>query len=244
MSQMSRRAWLGMAGAAAAAGLVGLPQLQREGRAATLTPRELIRQRNLPNVVLTTHEGEQVRFYDDLVKDKFVTINMVYTTCKATCPLTTANLVRVQKMLGDRVGRDLFMYSISIDPEQDTPKVLNAYVKTFGVGSGWKFLTGKREDIELLRRRLGFAWANQEMDRNKDFHTGNLRYGNEPLMLWGAVPGMAEPEWVSECILFADWPQNREKDRERIAQLKSRKASRAESGANPTAPIAQGHAHH
>jgi len=244
MSQMSRRAWLGMAGAAAAAGLVGLPQLQREGRAATLTPRELIRQRNLPNVVLTTHEGEEVRFYDDLVKDKFVTINMVYTSCKATCPLTTANLVRVQKMLGDRVGRDLFMYSITLDPEHDTPEVLNTYVKTFGAGKGWKFLTGKPEDIEFLRRRLGFAWANREMDRNKDFHTGTLRYGNEPLMLWGAVPGMAEPEWVSECVLFADWPQNREKDRERIAQLKSRKASGAEGGASPTAPIAHGHGHH
>ena len=244
MSQMSRRTWLGMAGAAAAAGLVGLPQLQRESRAAALTPRDLIRQRNLPNVVLTTHEGEQVRFYDDLVKDKFVTINMVYTSCKTTCPLTTANLVRVQKMLGDRVGRDLSMYSITLDPEHDTPEVLNSYVKTFGTGKGWKFLTGKPEDIEFLRRRLGFAWANQEMDRNKDFHTGTLRYGNEPLMLWGAVPGMAEPEWVSECILFADWPQNREKDRERIAQLKSSKASRAESGASPAAPMAQGHGHH
>jgi len=244
MNQMSRRAWLGMAGAAAAAGLVGLPQLQREGRAATLTPRELLQRRNFPNIELTTHLGEKVRFYDDLVKDKFVTINMVYTSCKATCPLTTANLVRVQKMLGDRVGRDLFMYSITLDPEHDTPEVLNSYVKTFGAGKGWKFLTGKPEDIEFLRRRLGFAWANQEMDRNKDFHTGTLRYGNEPLMLWGAVPGMAEPEWVSECILFADWPQNREKDRERIAQLKSRKASGAEGGASPTAPIAHGHGHH
>src|SRR5258706_12629219 len=150
MSQMSRRTWLGMAGAAAAAGLVGLPQLQREVRAATLTPRELIRQRNLPNVVLTTHEGEQVRFYDDLVKGRFVTINMMYTTCKATCPLTTANLVRVQKLLGDRVGRDLFMYSITLDPEQDTPKVLNEYAKTFGVGPGWKFLTGNADDVERL----------------------------------------------------------------------------------------------
>src|SRR6266850_1870923 len=142
MSQMSRRAWLGMAGAAAAAGLVGLPQLQREVRAATLTPRELIRQRNLPNVVLTTHEGEQVRFYDDLVKDKFVTINMVYTSCKTTCPLTTANLVRVQKMLGDRVGRDLSMYSITLDPEHDTPEVLNSYVKTFGTATGITSLNG------------------------------------------------------------------------------------------------------
>lgn len=243
MIKMSRRAWLGMAGAAAAVGVVGLPPLQREGRAAPLLPRELIRRRNFPNVVLTTHEGERVRFYDDLVKDKFVTINMMYSTCKATCPLTTANLVRVQKLLADRVGRDLFMYSITLDPKQDTPEVLDAYAKTFGVGPGWKFLTGNPDDIERLRRRLGFAWANREMDRNKDFHTGNLRYGNEPLMLWGAVPGLAEPTWVSECILFADWPQNREKDRQRIAQAKSRKASGAEHS-GPVAPTTHDHGQH
>lgn len=243
MIKISRRAWLGMAGAAAAAGAVGLPPLQREGRAAPLPPRELIRLRNFPNVVLTTHEGEQVRFYDDLIKGKFVTINMMYSTCKATCPLTTANLVRVQRLLADRVGRDLFMYSITLDPKQDTPEVLNAYAKTFGVGKGWKFLTGKPEDIERLRRRLGFAWANQEMDKNKDFHTGNLRYGNEPLMLWGAVPGMAEPEWVSECILFADWPQNLQKDRQLIAQAKSLRASAAERAA-PMTPMTRDHEHH
>ena len=243
MIKMSRRTWLGMAGAAAAVGVVGLPPLQREGRAATLPPRELIRRRNFPNVVLTTHEGKQVRFYDDLIKDKFVTINMMYSTCKATCPLTTANLVRVQKLLGDRVGRDLFMYSITLDPNQDTPEVLNAYAKTFGVGAGWKFLTGNPDDIEQLRRRLGFAWANQEMDRNKDFHTGNLRYGNEPLMLWGAVPGLAEPTWVSECILFADWPENRQKDRQRIAEAKSRKASDAER-AGPMTPTTHDHGQH
>jgi protein SCO1/2 len=207
MSEMSRRAWLGIAGAAAAAGLVGLSPLQRESRAATLSPREAIRRRNFPNVALTTHEGEQVRFYDDLIKDKFVTLNMVYTSCKATCPLTIANLVRVQKMLGERVGRDLFMYSITLDPKRDTVKVLNKYAKTFGVGEGWKFLTGKPGDIEFLRRRLGFSWATPEMDADKDFHTGNVRYGNEPNMVWGAVPGMAKPEWVKECILFADWPK-------------------------------------
>src|SRR5881296_3609855 len=151
MIKMSRRAWLGMAGAAAAVGVVGLPSLQRESRAAPLPPRELIRRRNFPNVLLTTHEGEQVRFYDDLIKDKFVTINMVYTSCKMTCPLVTANLVRVQKLLADRVGRDLFMYSITIDPKRDTPKVLKKYAKTHGVGKGWQFLTGKPDDIENLR---------------------------------------------------------------------------------------------
>jgi protein SCO1/2 len=245
MIKMSRRAWLGMAGAAAAVGAVGLPPLQRESRAAApLPPRELIQRRNFPNVVLTTHEGEQVRFYDDLVKDKFVTLNMMFTACKAICPLTTANLVRVQKLLGERVGRDLFMYSITLDPKQDTPEVLNEYAKTFGVGPGWKFLTGKPEDVERLRRSLGFSWANREMDEDKDFHTGNVRYGNEPLMLWGAVPGMAEPEWVSECVLFADWPQNREKDRQLIAQAKALRVQSPAGHTQPNVPTAHDHGKH
>lgn len=207
MKNLSRRELLGMGAAAAVgAGLLALPY-ERKAWAASL-PRDLIREDHFPNVPLTNHEGEQVRFYDDLVKDKFVTINMVYTTCKATCPLVTANLVRVQKILGERVGRDLFMYSITIDPKRDTPKVLKKYAKTHGVGKGWQFLTGKPEDIELLRRGLGFTWADPVRDANKDNHTGNLRYGNEPLMLWGAVPGLSNPSWVAKCILFADQPKN------------------------------------
>jgi protein SCO1/2 len=195
-----------MAGAAAAgAGMLASPS-GKKAWAAT-TPRDLIREDYLPNTLLTNHEGEQVRFYDDLIKDKFVTINMVYTSCKMTCPLVTANLVRVQKLLADRVGRDLFMYSITIDPKRDTPKVLKKYAKTHGVGKGWQFLTGKPEDIENLRIKLGFRWANPVRDANKDFHTGNLRYGNEPLMLWGMVPGIANPSWVAKCILFVDQPK-------------------------------------
>ena len=69
-----------------------------------------------PNVPLTNHEGKQVRFFDDLIKDKVVVINFIYTTCPDSCPLETARLVEVQRILGDRVGRDVFMYSITIDP--------------------------------------------------------------------------------------------------------------------------------
>ena len=209
---LSRRAWLGAVGAAAAAGLLVAPLAQRESRAAAgINPaRDAIRRRNLANVALVTHEGEQVRFYDDLVKDKFVAINMMYTGCKTSCPLTTANLVEVHKLLGERVGRDLFMYSITLDPANDSVEALRDYAKTFGVGKGWKFLTGEPKDIERLRRALGFRWATEEMDANKDFHTGMVRYGNEPLMLWGGVPGMSRPEWVAECILFADRPENRQ----------------------------------
>src|SRR5438094_7333789 len=93
--------------------------------AAPKTSREVLRDRYFPNVVLTTHEGRKVRFYDDLIKDKVVTLNFFYTQCEdGRCPLATANLVRVQKLLGPRVGRDLFMYSFTLTPEHDTPAVL------------------------------------------------------------------------------------------------------------------------
>ncbi len=89
-----------------------------------------------PNVPLVTHEGKKVRFFDDLIKDKVVMINFIYTSCPDTCPLETARLAQVEKILGDRVGRDVFMYSISIDPERDTPEVLKAYAQRYQAGAG------------------------------------------------------------------------------------------------------------
>src|SRR5882724_7870803 len=85
------------------------------------TSRELTQARYFPNVELTTHEGKKVRFYDDLIKDKIVVINFMYAQCEGICPGITANLVKVQKILEDRVGRDIFMYSITLKPEEDSP---------------------------------------------------------------------------------------------------------------------------
>jgi hypothetical protein len=82
------------------------------------------------------------------------------------------------------------------------------------------------------------------MDEDKDFHTGNLRYGNEPLTVWGAVPGMAEPEWVAECVLFADRPENREKDRQLIALAKARRAQSSAPTDRPSAAAMHHHEHH
>src|SRR6266849_2331475 len=104
-----------------------------------------------PNVALRTHEDKTVRFYDDLIAGKFVVINFMYTGCGDICPAMTANLVEVQRLLGERVGHDIFMYSITLQPELDTPEILRAYAETFGVQPGWLFLTGARDDVELLR---------------------------------------------------------------------------------------------
>jgi protein SCO1/2 len=211
MNKISRRTMLAISGlATVAGGLLALPSKRKVGWATTL-PRERIRARYFPNVTLITHEGKEVRFYDDLLKDKFVTLNFVYTSCTVSCPITTANLVQVQKILKDRVGRDLFMYSISLDPERDTPEVLKKYARTYGVGPGWLFLTAESGAItERLRRSLGYVNPIPEVDRDKGNHIGLVKYGNEPLMRWGAVPGMGNPKWIARSILFADWPENKQ----------------------------------
>src|SRR6267143_7104103 len=119
-----------------------------------------------PNVPLTTQDGTVVHLYDDLLKGKAVVINVVYTRCTASCPLETAKLAQVQRLLGDRVGKDVFFYSISIDPEHDTPEVLMAYARRFHVGPGWLFLTGKHEDIQLLSKKLGLASLTDAWNRD------------------------------------------------------------------------------
>ena len=168
--------------------------------AAPASGRETIRARYFPNVALTTHQGRRVRFYDDLIKDKIVVINWMYADCEGVCPLITANLVKVQKLLGDRVGRDLFIYSLTLKPHEDTPTQLEAYAAMHHVGPGWLFLTGAPADLELLRHTLGFADIDPAVDRDTTRHSGVLRFGNEPLALWATADGEAKPEWIAESI--------------------------------------------
>jgi protein SCO1/2 len=162
--------------------------------------REQIRNRHLPNVWLRTHENRAVRFYDDLVKNKVVVINFMYAECEGICPGITMNLARVHALLGRRAGRDVFMYSITLEPAHDTPAVLAAYAREHGSGKGWTFLTGEPADVERLRQALGFVDPDPEVDKDKANHIGNIRYGNERLMLWAACPGMADPKWIVESI--------------------------------------------
>jgi protein SCO1/2 len=156
------------------------------------------------DVEVITHEGKKARFYDDLVKGKIVLFNFIYTSCADICPGMTQNLVEVQSMLGGRVGRDIFMYSLTLEPEQDTPERLKAYAETFNVGPGWLFLTGAPGNLELLRRRLGFVDPEPELDADPDQHTGILRFGNEPIDRWSAVPALSDPEFIVEAIQRVD----------------------------------------
>ncbi len=130
-----------------------------------------------------------------------VVINFMYAHCQGICPTMTANLVRVQKILHDRIGHDIFMYSITLKPEEDTPQVLKEYADMHGAGPGWLFLTGKPADIELLRRSLGFTSIDPDEDADKSTHIGMLRIGNEPMLRWSACPSQARAEWIATSIL-------------------------------------------
>src|SRR3989442_6599353 len=131
-----------------------------------------------PNVPLTTQDGTAVHFYEDLLKGKKVAINLIYTSCKDECPLETARLGQGQRPLSDRVGKDVFFYSITIDPQQDTPAVLKAYAEKFGVGPGWLFLTGKEDDIKLVAKKLGVSRRGDAL--TLDGHRPSLMMAAEP----------------------------------------------------------------
>ncbi len=160
-----------------------------------------------PNVVLQTHENQSVKFYDDLVQGKIVVINFMYAECKGICTPVTANLVKVQKALGERVGKDIFLYSITLDPEHDTPKVLKHYAGMHSIKSGWTLLTGKRADIETLRRKLGFVDSDPKVDRDRSRHIGMLRFGNEALDRWAMCPSLSAPDQIVKSILWMENPK-------------------------------------
>ena len=166
--------------------------------------REKTRKKYFPNFELTTHEGKRVKFYDDLIKDKIVVINFMYAQCEGICVPITENLKRVQKLLGNRVGRDIFMYSITLKPQEDTPEMLKHYVHMHNLKPGWTFLTGKPDEIETLRRKLGHYTSNAKNDKVLTNHIGMVRYGNEARQWWAMFPGQAHATWIVESILWMD----------------------------------------
>ncbi|MFC5695546.1 SCO family protein [Pseudomonas sp. GCM10022186] len=198
---MNTRRYLVTGMGVAALGLIALPGITVE---RPRPARDADDGSYFPNTRLLTHEGKEVRFYDDLIRGKVVAINMMYVSCAGRCPIATANLLRVQKMLGDRAGRNVFMYSITLQPELDTPESLRAYAERHHVGPGWLFLTGAPEDIEQLRLSLGFYDVNPEVDANKANHSGVVRIGNDVYQRWTMAPALTDPEQILATINHVD----------------------------------------
>src|SRR5438309_3365483 len=157
-----------------------------------------------PNVPLVTQDGTTVHLYDDLLKGKSVAINVIYTSCKDECPLETARLAQLQRLLGERMGKDIFFYSITIDPKRDKPEVLKAYAQKYGVGPGWLFLTGNEEDIKLATKKLGLSRVRDSA--SKDGHSASLMVGNETAGLWLRNSAVDNPQFLATTIgNFLGW---------------------------------------
>lgn len=189
----SKRDWLKWVGGAALAPVLATSGATR----AKVGPRAGY----FPNTIVQTHEGEKLRFYDDVVQGKIVIFNMMYTVCTGICPGNTANLLQVQEALGSRLGKDVFMYSMTLRPEFDRPKDLNDYVKRYGIKPGWSFLTGQPAEMDAIRRKLGFFNDDPRIDSDLANHTGMLRIGNEKLDRWFMMPALSSSKQIAREIL-------------------------------------------
>jgi protein SCO1 len=162
------------------------------------------------NALLRTHENKEVRFYDDLIRGKQVLINLMYATCEGTCPIVTANLVKVYENLKDRMGKDLFMLSMTVKPEDDDPAALKDYAEMHrALLPGWTFLTGDPYDLETIRYRL-FAMNHIAIDTNIYGHTSFLLIINDATNRWLHVDPMASMYTVMRKISWADPPKSQE----------------------------------
>ncbi|HZH32292.1 MAG TPA: SCO family protein [Pyrinomonadaceae bacterium] len=148
-----------------------------------------------PNHVLLTQDNRPVRFYDDLLKNKIVLINFLFTTCKGACSPMTANLAKVQQQLGAHLGREVVILSLSVDPETDTPAALKKYAESFQAKPGWYFLTGRKENLDWVLHKLG----GYVEDKNQ--HGLKLILGNEATGEWLKLHAMSNPTEIAAAVL-------------------------------------------
>lgn len=146
------------------------------------------------DVTLVNQYGEPMRLYSDLLQGKVVLINTVFTACTGMCPMLSSTIEKVQAHVGDRVGEDVHLISISVDPENDTPERLAELAERFHAERGWYFLTGEPENVELALRKLG------QFTEDPEAHQGILIMGNEKTGLWKKAFGLAGAEKLIEIF--------------------------------------------
>lgn len=158
------------------------------------THEPTVAEKYFSDVELVNQDGERVRFYSDVLKGKTVVVNAFFTTCTSVCPPMNRSFEKIQEAFGDRVGKDVFLVSISVDPETDTPARLKEYAAKFHAKKGWTFLTGKKENVDWALYKLG------QYVENKDAHKTVVIIGNERTGLWKKAFGMARAEELIKLV--------------------------------------------
>lgn len=148
----------------------------------------------IPDVEVLDQDGNALHFYTDLIKDKTVAINFIFTNCTTICPPLAATFARLQKEMGDKVGHDVHLISISVDPMTDTPERLKAWGAKFKAGPGWTFVTGEKQEIDKLLNALGTAVSKRED------HSPALIIGNDSKGVWTRTYGLAKISQITGVI--------------------------------------------
>ena len=159
-------------------------------KAHTPTPAE----KWFTDVELVNQDGEKVRFYSDVLKGKTIVVNAFFTTCTSVCPPMNRSMEKIQEAFGDRMGKDVFLVSLTVDPATDTPARLKEYAAKFHAGKGWTFLTGKKENLDWALYKLG------QYVEDKDSHKTVIIVGNEATGLWKKALGMAKVEELIQIV--------------------------------------------
>jgi protein SCO1/2 len=165
-----------------------------QGTATTKGDAQAAAQKYFSDVELLNQNGERMRLYSDLLKDKVVVVNTFFGTCTSVCPPMNRNLEKVQEAFKERVGRDLYIISISVDPTVDTPPVLKDYAAKFHAVPGRFFLTGKKENVDWALYKLG-QYVEDKNDHQTVVVIGNVRTG-----LWKKAFGMAKSDELIEIV--------------------------------------------
>jgi protein SCO1/2 len=151
-------------------------------------------ERYFGDVLLTNQDGKQLRLYTDILKGNVVIINSFYSTCSSVCRVTIPVFKQLQDNLGERVGKDVRLVSITVDPQNDTPEVLRQYAAGIGAKTGWDFLTGDKQTVDQVLYKLGLY-----TDAKED-HSNVFIIGNEPTGLWKKVLGIAPPYEIRRSV--------------------------------------------
>ena len=154
-----------------------------------------------PNVELITHQGKQLRFYDDMINNKVVVINFMSIRAHREFPVTD-HVKKIAELLSDKLGRETYIWSITTDPLHDTPERLAIFAEQHGVKPGWQFVTGSGHRIGRASKRVLKHLSHH--GHGYGFPTRIIHYGNGGVGLWGAFPAEARPEMA---LMRLSWVQ-------------------------------------
>jgi cytochrome oxidase Cu insertion factor (SCO1/SenC/PrrC family) len=143
---------------------------------------------SIPDVDVYNQDGQRLRFYQDLVKDRVVAINFIFTSCHTICPPLAATFANVQKLLDEQTRKELTLISISVDPVTDTPERLKAWAAKFEAKPGWTLVTGAKPDLDQLLKALNASSARRED------HTPIVLLGNDTTGSWTRTYGLTPPK--------------------------------------------------